>query len=106
MNQMTRLNRPQSLGYEIVEVDECLIYDQDGNDGYGVVIFPQDVPAVKLLVLPVGHFPSRTELGFKASIATGFAAARIESCFREQEKFADGSRGPVSDWKVGTGEGT
>jgi hypothetical protein len=105
MSQMTRLlNRPQSLGHEVVAVDECLVFDQAGNDGFGVVIFPQDVAAVKLLDLPVGHFPSRTERGCEVSTATGFAAARVESCFRDQETFADGSRGPVSDWKVGTGE--
>jgi hypothetical protein len=105
MSQMSRfLNKPKSVGFEVVEVSECWIYDQIGNEGFGVTIFPEDMESVRSLEVPAGHFPSRVESGFEVSTADGFAAARVENCFRDQEVFSDGSRGSVSGWKIGNGE--
>ena len=97
------MSAPVVVGTELVTVDECIVFDMTEVDGQGCVIFPNDIHAVKAMEIPVGHFPSRTENGFEVSVAKGFAAARVAPCFKDREVFSDGSCGPVSEWKVGTG---
>ena len=101
--QMQQLESMRTIRTEIVETNECWIFDMINNPGHAVVIWPEDLDAVRTLeIIPVGSCPVKTDDGFTVCHHDGvFGAGRVSSCFRTRDIRADGTASQPSNWKLG-----